>query len=145
MNHANRSLRNASINRANSLSRFVAVIPALLTLITSARAGIQFFADRAAWQKVAGAPSFTEDFSKFTKITPFQTAPLALNGMTIQQEGTERFEWNEVDLFPSQFDPNSGSTAALLLVNYPEKTSGIQVRITFNNPNKTFGFDCWSA
>src|SRR5438876_34400 len=76
-----------------------------------ASADITFFTDRAAWERAAGPPSFTEDFSGFSVDTPFRTAPAALNGMAIQQVGTERMAWNEVDVPPPQFAPNSGSSS----------------------------------
>ena len=112
----------------------------------SAKATINFFTDRAAWEEAAGSASFTENFSEFSADTPFQTSPVALNGMTIQQEGTERMDWNEVDVPPLQFTPNSGGNSALLLTNSPEDgSSGIQVHITFTDLNRAFGFDSWSG
>lgn len=110
----------------------------------SAAAGIVFHTSRAAWQGAAGPASFTEDFAGFVRITPFTTSAVALNGMSIRQEGTERIAWNEVDVPPFQFVPNSGSNAALLLTNFPEGTSsGGQVRITFTVSNQAFGLECW--
>ncbi|MSU73100.1 MAG: hypothetical protein EXS43_12295, partial [Opitutus sp.] len=130
-----------------SIKRLVAAVGALgFAFSNSAEAGIVFYTDRVAWQNAAGPSSFTEDFSGFVLDTPFHTTPLALSGMTIRQEGTERFAWNEVDGRPFQFTPNSGSAAALLLTNFPEGTSsGIQVRIAFTTPNKAFGLECWSV
>jgi hypothetical protein len=126
--------------------RLVAVIALGLAFPISAEAGILFFANRAAWQNAAGPSSFTENFSGFATNTPFQSSPVALNGMTIQQEGTERMEWNQVEVPPFQFTPNSGSNSGLLLTNYPEGGStGIHVRITFAGPNKAFGLESWSA
>src|SRR5438477_8322704 len=125
----------------------VAAVMALgLSFPAAASADITFFTDRAAWESAAGAPSFTEDFSGFTVDTPFRTSPAALNGMAIQQVGTERMAWNEVDVPPHQYSPNSGSSSALLLTNFPEGgRAGIQVSITFTGPNKAFGFDTWSG
>jgi hypothetical protein len=78
--------------------------------------------------------------------TPFRASPVALNGMVIQQVGTERMAWNEVDVPPHKFAPNSGSNSALLLTNFPEGgRSGIQVSITFTGRNKAFGFETWSG
>jgi hypothetical protein len=125
----------------------VAALVALgLGFPNSANATIDFFSDRTAWEDAAGLVSFSENFSEFSADTPFRTSPLALNGTTIQQEGTERMEWNEVDVPPLQFTPNNGSNSGLLLTNFPEDgSSGIQVRITFTDPNRAFGFDSWSA
>jgi len=44
--------------------------------------------------------------SMFPVDTPFRTAHVTLNGMSIQQEGTERMAWNEVYVPPLQFIPN---------------------------------------
>ena len=111
-----------------------------------AKATINFFTDRAAWEEAAASASFTENFSEFSADTPFQASPVVLNGMTIQQEGTERMAWNEVDVPPLQFTPNSGGNSGLLLTNFPEDgSSGIQVRITFTDLNRAFGFDSWSG
>src|SRR6266700_2949303 len=99
----------------------VAAVMALgLGFPASAQAGIVFFTDRVAWESAAGPPSFTENFSGFAVNTPFQTSPVALNGMVIQQEGAERMAFNEVDVPPLQFSPNSGSSSLLLLTNFPE-------------------------
>jgi hypothetical protein len=124
----------------------VAAVVALgLGFPASAEAQIVFFTDRAAWQSAAGTPFFTEDFSGFPVVTPFRTSPVALNGMAIQQEG-DRMSWNEVDVPPLQFAPNSGSNSGLLLTDFPEGgSSGTQVRITFTRLNMAFGFNSWSG
>jgi hypothetical protein len=112
----------------------------------SAEADIIFFTDRVAWENAAEPTSFTESFSGFAVDTPFRASPVALNGMAIQQVGTERMAWNEVDVPPHLFTPNSGSNSALLLTNFPEGgRSGVQVSITFTGLNKAFGFDSWSG
>jgi hypothetical protein len=130
-----------------STHRWAAAIVALgLAFPIPVRAGIVFYTNRAAWQAAAGPSSFTENFSGFIRVTPFRNAPLALNGMTIRQEGTDRMEWNEVDLPPFQFSPNTGSNAGLLFTNFPEPgTSGGQVRIAFNVPNQAFGLESWGV
>src|SRR5215467_9442881 len=97
----------------STAARCLAVSALALALSGSTQAGIEFFNGRPAWEKAAGSSSFMEDFSRFTGITPFRTAPLPLNGMTIQQEGAERMAWNEVDVRPFQFDYNNGTNAAL--------------------------------
>jgi hypothetical protein len=130
--------------------RFCGVVAAVMALgmglPASAEAEIVFFTDRVAWESAAGPPSFTEEFSGFAVDTPFRASPVALNGMVIQQVGTERMAWNEVDVPPHQFTTNSGSNSALLLTNFPEGgRSGVQVSITFTGLNKAFGFESWSG
>jgi hypothetical protein len=126
---------------------FLAAVAALgLGFPASAEAEVMFFTDRVAWENAVGPTSFTENFSGFPVDTPFRASPVALNGMVIQQVGTERMAWNEVDVPPHIFTPNSGSSSALLLTNFPEGgRSGIQVSITFAGLNKAFGFDSWSG
>jgi hypothetical protein len=122
-----------------------AVVTLGLGFPASAEAQIMFFTDRVAWEGAAGPRSFTEDFSGFSVITPFRTTPVALSGMTIQQVG-DRMSWNEVDVPPLQFAPNSGSNSGLLLTDFPEGGDpGTQVRITFTGPNMAFGFNSWSG
>jgi hypothetical protein len=123
-----------------------AVVILQLALTTSTEAAITFFTDRVAWEAAAGAPMFAENFSSFPVDTPFHSSAVALNGMAIQQEGTERMAFNEVDVPPLQFSPNSGNSSGLLLTNFPEGgSSGIQVHITFTDLNMAFGFDSWSG
>ena len=134
------------IHQLRSTALPAAVVALCLGFPDSAAAAIIFFTDRVTWESAAMPPSFTENFLGFPVDTPFQTSLVALNGMAIQQEGNERMAWNEVDVPPLQFTPNSGGNSALLLTNFPEDgSSGIQVRITFTNLNMAFGFDSWSG
>jgi hypothetical protein len=139
------------ITKARSQVKFLGGLIAWVVAFVSAvsnsvEAGITFLTDRFAWEAAAGMPMFTENFSGFLVDTPFHSLPVALNGMVIQQEGTERMAWNEVDVPSLQFTPNSGNSAGLLLTNFPEGgSSGIQIRITFSGLNKAFGLDSWSG
>jgi hypothetical protein len=105
-----------------------------------------FYTDRASWLAASGSPTFSEDFSSFTEDTPFQTAPVALAGMSIAQEGSGNFR-NTIDVGPDfDFTDNNGTNHASLFTN---KSGGptpmIQVRITFTAPVNAFGFDHWVA
>jgi hypothetical protein len=111
-----------------------------------AEAALIFYADRASWQLAVGSTSFAEDFEAFTADTPFRTSPVALNGMTIRQEGVSQLTSfrNQIDVVPVEFPPPSGTDVASLFTNAPEGTDpGVQVRIAFNAPNTGFGFDSW--
>ncbi len=134
------------IHQLRSTALPAVVVALSLGFPDSVEAAIIFFTDRVAWASAAGPLSFAENFSGFPVDTPFQTSSVALNGMAIQQEGTERMAYNEVDVLPHQLTPNSGSNLALLLTNFPEEDSyGIQVRIIFTGLNRAFGFDSWSG
>lgn len=111
-----------------------------------AHAQVLFFTDRAAWQAAVGTAPTIEDFSSFAADTPFQTAPVALNGMTIQQLGFNAAFRNLVDVPPLQFAPNSGSSSGSLYTNFAEgATPATQVGITFAQSNRAFGLDSWGA
>lgn len=123
----------------------VSLIMVVLGGAGSARGALVFYTDRATWEAAAGAASFTEDFSGFTDDTPFRTSAVALNGMSIVQEGTGSFR-NEVDVVPTVYTDNNGTNNASTFVNFPEGGDpGTQVRITFNQANGAFGFETWNA
>ena len=111
-------------------------------VVDSMRGAIVFFTDRTVFLTVAGTPSFSEDFQSFTSDVSFRTAPLTINGGTIQQEGSDLSFRNFVDVPPFGFVDHNGTNHASLFVNFPEGTSlGTQVRLTFANPNAAFGGD----
>jgi hypothetical protein len=127
---------------------WVVVTALTLGLSSPAKAGIIFFNSRTAWQAAAGNPSFIEDFSGFAADTPFRTSPVALNGMTIQQEGPSLGVplRNVIDVPPLTFSEGNGTSAAQLITNFPEGADpGTQVRIAFVQPNSAFGFESWQA
>jgi hypothetical protein len=106
------------------------------------QAGIVFFNNQATWQAAAGPASFTEDFSGFATDTLFQTSPVALNGMSIVQQGANAAFRNFIDVAPFQFLDNNGTSHASA---FTEGDAGTFVRITFNNPTQAFGFQTWDA
>jgi len=131
------------MNMTNS-SKLLALL-ASMAVSGIANAGITFYTDRPTWESAAGVASFTEDFSGFASDTEFRTAAIALNGMSIWQEGSGTFR-NTVDFPPLEYTPNSGSTSGSLFTNAPESPDpGAQVRIAFDLLNLAFGFDSWDA
>jgi hypothetical protein len=115
--------------------------------VATSEAGILFFTNQATWSAAAGTPSFNEDFSSFATDTSFRTAPVMLQGMSIQQEGSNPTNFrNEVDVVPLSFSDHNGTANASVYVNHAESTDpGVQVRITFNSLNAALGFQTWLA
>jgi hypothetical protein len=124
-----------------AISSFSAAVALAFTV--NANAGVIFFTDEAAWNAAAGAPSFTENFSSFAADTSFRTTPVALNGMTISQEGvnTDSFR-NTVDVPPLDFPDNNGTAHSS---TFTEGDAGTQVRIMFDALNSAFAFETWEA
>src|SRR5688500_18238474 len=118
--------------------QFLAGLLAFIAICAAApaQAVIIFFTSEAAWSVAAGSPTFDEDFEGFAADTSFRFAPVALDGMTIQQEGTNFDFRNFVDVPPLQFTDNNGTSHASIFVNHAEGSDpGTQVRITFNMLN----------
>ncbi len=113
---------------------------------SAAEAGIIFFTDRPTWEAATGPPSFAEDFSGFAQDTSFRAAPVALNGMTIQQLGTGSFR-NIVDVGSAEedfdFTEHNGTSHGSLFTN--ADGAGVRVQILFDLPNLAFGFESWVA
>ena len=125
-----------------NLNRFAVLSSVLAGLgfgvMGSAQAGIVWFTDRSAWSAAAGAASFTEDFSSFAADQSFRSSAVALNGMTIQQEGSGDFR-NLVETPPTQFDDNNGTSHASMFTDFGATT----VRISFSELNGAFGGESW--
>jgi hypothetical protein len=121
---------------------------AACTLVAAPASGaINFFTNQATWlAAVPGGPSFSENFSGFAADTPFHSAPVALNGMTISREGPEQGLSNYIDVPPLVFSGGSGTAQAELFTNTNEGANiGTQVRIAFVAANKALGFNSWEA
>jgi hypothetical protein len=108
--------------------------------VTAQAAALSWFTDRAAWEAAAGTPTFTEDFSGFSSDLLFQTAPVALNGMTIVQQGVDDFR-NLVDVAPLEFADNNGTAHASMYTN----SGAITAQIAFNALTSAFGGQTWEA
>lgn len=104
----------------------------------SVQAGVVWYSDRTAWEAAIGTPSFSEDFSGFANDKAFRTAPVNLDGISIQQEGPGFFR-NLVDVPAFQFGDNGGTQHAALFTNFGETYA----RITFNVLNFAFGGQSW--
>jgi len=109
-------------------------------LAGSAQAGVVWFTDRSAWEAAAGALTFSENFSGFRTDQSFQTSAVALNGMSIQQEGPGDFR-NSVDVTPLGFTDNNGTAHASMFTD----AGATSVRIAFDSINAAFGGESWSA
>ncbi len=114
----------------------------ILTLAGQAQAAAVFYNNQAAWQAAAGPASYTEDFSSFGADTSFRAASVALNGMSIAQEGFPAEFRNLVDVAAFQFGDNGGTSHASM---FTEGDRGTFVRITFNNLTTALGFQTWLA
>src|SRR5262245_32733648 len=120
--------------------RHLGAVLALAGISGAAQAGIVFYTDRATWEAAVGPASFSENFSGFGVDTQFRTAPLALNGMTIGQEGANSFR-NEVEVAPFAFADNNATPHASSFTDFGATT----VRITFDALNHAYGGESWDA
>lgn len=109
-------------------------------VVQPAHSTVIVFTDRSLWEAAVGASSFTEDFQGFATDTVFRTSPLSANGFSIQQEGFDHAFRNMVDVPPTQFMDNNGTSGLALYTNFDAPaTPGTTVGLTFNQPNIAFG------
>ena len=122
----------------------ILVLASLLAigLLSPAQGAITFHTNQAVWQAAAGPLSFTENFSGFAVDTQFRTAPLAIGGGTIVQEGADQGFRNIIDVVPLDFPLISSGTNSGSLFTDIDTTFA---RITFSTLNSAFGFQAWDA
>ena len=114
----------------------------MIGVLSPAQGAITFHTNLATWQAAAGPLTFSEDFSGFAVDTQFRTAPLAIAGGTIVQEGVDLAFRNEVDVVPLAFAAvSSGTNSGSLFTDF----NATFVRINFANLNSAFGFQAWEA
>jgi PEP-CTERM motif len=111
-----------------------------LGIAAQAQAGIIFFTDRPTWDLAVGATSFVEDLSGVAVDTSFVTSSVALDGMSVVQEGAGSFR-NLIEVPPTPFADNNGTAHLSMFTDF-----GLtKVRINFNVANIAFGGESWSA
>ncbi len=116
---------------------------ALLALAAGSNAAITTFTSLAAWQAAVGPTDIAEDFSGFTVDTEFRSAPVAINGGTIQEDTPTSLAFrNFIDFPPFQFTDNNGTNHASCFTNQDEPT---EIVIKFTAPVSAFGWETWTA
>ncbi len=97
----------------------------------TAQAGITVYTDRGSWLAAAGVLDFSEDFSGFGTDTEFRTTTVAANGFTLQQAGSNFWDFrNLVETPPFDFTDNNGTNHASCFVNQDITNGDTSILVT---------------
>ena len=120
---------------------------ALLICAHPARAVINSFATRTAFNSAVGAIDKTENFSSFATDDIFRTATVTANGFTLHQEGVDQAFRNLVDAVPLQNAADSNGTAnASCYTNLAQAGTGAtNIRIAFPSLARGWGADFYNV